>query len=221
MQKLLIAERSDTYTSSLEKALKTEWEVHVCTDSYPVIDTMKYLNPDAMIINLNMAPKDGLAVLQEAYPELPPVVLALSNFISPYILQTAENLGVGCVMRIPCKTDYITDRIKDMYQAYLETPNATSRHLHILGVNTRLSGYRCLQAIIPLFTADPQPLLKEVYPTIAKICGLNDARCVERVIRTAIHNAWRTRDRSVWKKYFPEDKCPSNKLFISRIAEMI
>lgn len=221
MQKLLIAERSDAYTGSLEKSLQAEWEVHVCTDSYPVIDTMKYINPDAMIINLNLAPKDGITVLQEAYPELPPVVLALSNFISPYILQTAESLGVGCVMRIPCKTDYIADRIKDMYQAYIEKPNAISRYLHIFGINTHLSGYRCLQAIIPLFASDPQQLLKEVYPTVAKLCGLNDARCVERVIRTAIHDAWRRRDISVWKKYFPEDTCPSNKLFVTRIAEMI
>ena len=119
MRKLLIAEHSDVRRNALTEALQKEWEVHTCVDSYPVIDTMRYIKPDAMIVNLNIGPTDGLSVLRESAPELPPVIMALTNFTSPYIERTAEQLGVGCMMLIPCRTEHIKKRLEDMYNTYI------------------------------------------------------------------------------------------------------
>lgn len=226
MRKLLIAEHSDVRRNALTEALQKEWEIHTCVDSYPVIDTMRYIKPDAMIVNLNIGPKDGLSVLQEGFPELPPVIMALTNFTSPYIERTAESLGVGYMMLIPCRADYVRDRLNDMYSAYLETPTITARHLHTLGVNSRLNGYQCLLVAVPLFAKDPHQQMKELYPEVASRCDLNDERCVERDIRSAITDAWKRRSVDTWALYFPTNKggdidIPTNKLFIQILSEMI
>lgn len=222
MPKLLIADHSELRSDRLKEALQTEWEIHTCTDSYPVIDTMRYINPDAMIVDLNIGPQNGLSVLQEGFPDLPPVILALTNFISPYVAQTAESLGVGSLMRIPCKIDHIKERLTDMYQSHSIKPTMLTRHLDALAIGKNLTGYRCLLAVIPFFKSDANFMLKEVYPDVAKLCGLNDDRCVEHAIRTAIRDAWERRDPAVWSYYFPNHThCPSNKEFIARIAELI
>lgn len=120
MPKLLIADHSDVRTDALTKALETKWEIHTCSSSYPVIDTMKYINPDALIIDLSIGPQDGLSVLERAFPNLPPVIMALSNYVSPQIYDTAGKLGVGCLLRIPCNPDYVAAQLNEMFNAHLD-----------------------------------------------------------------------------------------------------
>lgn len=222
MPKLLIADHSELRSNLLKEALDTNWEIYVCADSYPVIDTMKYIHPDAMIINLNIGPQNGLSVLKEGFPELPPVILALTNFVSPYVAQTAESLGVSMLMQIPCSTRHLREQLDDMYQAYLEGPALIKRHLQKLGIDPTLTGYRCLLAAIPFFHTNPNLMIKEVYPEVAKICSLTDKENVEHCIRTAISNGWEHRDPEVWEYYFPNcSKRPSSKKFILRIAQLL
>lgn len=99
-----------------------------------------------------------------------------------------------------------------------------SQILRVLGVEPKLAGYRCLVYSINMVAGDPWLLMKEVYPVIAKQCRVNDYRCVERTIRSAIQKAWKNRDDAVWSQYFPRNKAgeiirPTNKEFIARIAE--
>ena len=179
MRKLLIAEHSETLTSALENALQEQWTMHICTDGYAAIDTLQYFTPDAMILDLNLPQKDGLAVLEECFPNLPPVILALTNFVSPYIAQTAASLGVGYMLQIPCPIGQIKTRLTDMYAAYMSPPNALVRHLKALQFNPNYAGYRYLLVAIPAFKEDPQQLLsKEVYPRVIAECNVTDERCV-------------------------------------------
>lgn len=227
MRKLLIAEPSDTLASALENALQEQWSLYVCSDGYSTIDTLKYLTPDAMILNLRLPQKDGLAVLEECFPVLPPVILALTDYQSPYLMQTATSLGVGYIMMVPCQVSQIKARLGDMLSASQTPPNVLERHLKALRINTGYSGYRCLMAAIPAFKEDPDQLLgKEIYPRVAQECGLSDGRCVERAIRFATHAAWEQRDNHVWSHYFPQNidgdvDFPANRDFIKRLAEMI
>lgn len=222
MPKLLIADHLEGRQEALKKAMDTEWEIHTCLDSYPVVDTMRYLKPEAMVIDLNIGPQNGLTILKESFPELPPVILALTNLISPYIVQTAESLGVSMLVQIPCKIDFVKEQLENMYQAYLESPSLLSRHLQKLGISNTLAGYRCLLAAIPLFQANPNLMIKEVFPEVAKLCNLSDGRNVEHCVRTAIRNAWKHRDPKVWDYYFPGlTRRPSNKIFILRIAQLL
>lgn len=222
MPKLLIADHLEDRQEALKKAMGIEWEIHTCMDSYPVVDTMRYLKPEAMVIDLNLVPQNGLTVLKEGFPDLPPVILALTNFISPYVVKTAESLGVGMLIQTPCRTCHLREQLEDMYQAYLEGPALVKRHLQKLGVDPTLVGYRCLLAVIPFFQANPNLMVKEVYPEVAKLCNLTDWRNVEHCIRTALRNAWKHRDPKVWDFYFPgRARRPTNKAFITRIAQLL
>ena len=90
---------------------------------------------------------------------------------------------------------------------------------------TNLDGYLYLQAAIPLFADNPsQRMGKELYSNIASLLGVCATNNIERSIRAAIEDAWRRRSNGAWDRYFPEGsvtkgKGPSNKQFISRMAE--
>ena len=165
MRKLLIAEQSEEIIAGLQSELKDQWNISVCTDGYTAIDTLRYLEPDAMIINLSLPQKDGISVLEECFPVLPPVILALTSFTSHYIERTASELGVGYILQKPCQINQIIHRLTDMYLTYHSPKNAAARHLKAMQMNTSYSGYRCLLVAIPAFKEDPSQLLqKEIYP---------------------------------------------------------
>ena len=226
MRKLLIAQRSEPLIDNLKHSLQDEWELHICTDSYPVFDMLQYIKPEAMVIDMNLHPKNGLTVLEECQSVCPPVVLATTNVISPPIIESAGQLGVGCLLRSPFRIEYLKELLDDMYQAFPKQTYALSWHLHFLGVNPKLSGYNCLLAIIPLFKNDPNLSMKEAYYSVAKLCGISDSRNADRLIRTAVNNAWKNRQHNSWALYFPINQQgdidrPSNKSFIKSLSEKI
>ena len=85
------------------------------------------------------------------------------------------------------------------------------------------NGYKQLCIAVPLFTQDPfQSLTKELYPTIARQLGFTDGKAVERCIRDCILYAYTHRNPKIWEQYFPyTTKAPSNKQFLSTLAEML
>ena len=227
MRKLLIAESSDTFAAALESTLHDQWSLQICADGYTTVDTLKYCTPDALLINLRLEQMDGLSVLEECFPALPPVILALTDMISTYTAQTAESLGVGYMLRIPCQLGQIKRRLADMDAAAQDPPSRLERHLKTLQVSSVHSGYRCLKTAILLRKEDPERLLqKEIYPMVAQLCGLNDERCVERVTRYALMKAWEQRNVHVWAHYFPQAEngdvpFPGNDAFIKCLSELI
>lgn len=181
------------------------------------------VQPDAMILELRLPGKNGLQILEEMFPNVPPVVLVLTDYTSPYILQALTSFGVQCILPIPFRTEYVKHLVDDIYDSCISSLTKTTRHLKALGIDPRLTGYRCLTAAIENLSGTPDKLLKEIYPETAAECGLSDARCVEHTIRTAIQKAWRKRDLRIWSYYFPTNEngdidLPTNKQFISAIA---
>lgn len=221
MRKLLIAQHSQTMVDHLQHALHDEWEIHICMDSYPIIDIMEYMKPEAMILDLNLSPKDGISVLKESQPFLPSAVIATSNYVDKHVAETVASLGVGALVRIPFRMEYLKEQLDLLMERCEGSLCNAAWHLRALGFNPKLSGYRCLLVGIQLLSNNRNLLLKEIYPTIAKVCGIGDVRCVERVIRIAINNAWENRNIEIWKRYFQTDKRPTNKEFMLRIAEEI
>lgn len=221
MRKLLIAQHSETLVECLDHTLQAEWEIHACMDSYPVIDMLQYIKPEAVVMDLNLHPKDGLTVLEEAKHLLPSAIIATSNVINDEIIDEAERLGVGSLVCVPFTAEYIKEQLAALCP---EQPRDIVWHLHSLGFNPKLSGYRCLLAAISVYASNPNLMMKEVYPDAAKLCGYDNSCCVERVIRTAIGDAWAKRSLQVWAHYFPTNRHgdidkPTNKHFISRLSE--
>ena len=227
MQTLLIAESSDTFARELETSLQDQWSLQICMDGYAAEDALKYFTPDALLIDLQLNRKDGLSVLEECFPVLPPVILALTNLQSEYILQTAESLGVGYMMQIPCESEKIKQRLEDMHAAAQKPPSMLARHMKALQVDPVYTGYRCTIAAVMIYKEDPEQIMgKEVYDRVALECGLNDYRCAERVIRYALFAAWKKRNVRVWSYYFQQDAngdvpFPGSAAIIKRLAELI
>ena len=108
-----------------------------------------------------------------------------------------------------------TDMQKYLYSGCLQ-------HLRVLGINPKLTGYRCVVLAIMLYAENPNLMMKQINPDVARICGLADGDCVERNIRSALANAWKRRNPEIWNCYFPAyEKCPTNKEFITAIAGLL
>lgn len=99
----------------------------------------------------------------------------------------------------------------------------TIKMLHDLHIGIHRLGYKQLTIAIPCYAIDDcQSLTKEVYPYVAQYFGYADWHPIERAIRSAILDAWEDRVPVVWEQYFPgTKKAPSNKLFISTLAELL
>ncbi len=226
MGKLLIAVRSDILAGSIARSLSPDWEVSICHDGSAATDLLRTQKIDALILELRLPYKDGLAVLMECFPQLPPAILALTDLDPPYTISTAASYGVSSVIQLPSTIRAIVQRITDIAATVATPPTLLSRHLDKLGIRSGRDGYRCMTIVIPVLRSDPTLRLhKEVYPFAVEALGLSDVRCVEHSIRCAVKEAWLQRDETVWTYYFPPEKygteCPNNRTFLRRLAELI
>lgn len=224
MPKLLVADSSEPFVQALAAELQAEFEIESCADGESALEHLLSFRPDVLILNLMLPFKDGLTVLQESAHK-PRIILAIAPYITDYTCHRAEQLGVQYILRTPT-VSALRVRLMDMLassRAKENPPAQVAVHLHILNFHTHLDGYRQLQAAIPFFAENPAQLLsKELYPAVAKKLGLTDPRTVEHSIRKSITDAWLNRDPVVWAKYFPGvNSPPTNKKFISRLAELL
>ena len=227
MQKVLIAHGSEELTIALAKMLGGIYDVTTCTDGISALELIRKNQPYALILDLMLPFKDGLTILEEAEPIHPTVILGIVRDRSQYVISSAAAHGIDYVMLDPCDTRTIVIRLMDMISCidipskpYGEPRSEVTRLLLSLNLSPDSDGFKQLQIGIPLFLKDPlQRLSKELYPTIAQLCGYNSGLQVEHSIRMTIQAAWVARDIDLWSKMFPRSiKAPTNRLFISRIA---
>lgn len=234
MQKLLIAHSSEELAASLCAMLSGQFQVMVCSNGDTAQDLLASFRPDVMILDLLLPYKDGITLLEDTVPYHPELILATTRNLSKYTQIAAEVHGIDYVMRTPCPVRHIVRRLlelvefKDIEPPKLHEPKSrTTKHLQELGFASHMDGYVQLQVGIPLFARDrAQKLSKELYPEIARLCDFGSSLAVERSIRGAIRAAWDHRDDALWRRYFHPDAsgaipCPSNKAFISTLAEIL
>ncbi|HIT33357.1 MAG TPA: response regulator [Candidatus Faecousia intestinigallinarum] len=230
MQRILIAEASEEYRAPLSDTLQSEYQVVACQDGATASKLLTSQRFDGLLLDLMLPELDGLSLLQSCAGQLPKNILAVTSFCSPYVQQTLKDLGVDYMLLKPCPVHTIVTRMRDMLrhadaaEAIREPQAYIAGYLQNLGFSTKRDGYHQLRIGIPLFAQDcHQSLSKELYPSIAASCGQDNQKQVERSIRSAIGAAWKERDEIVWAAYFPRHtgKCPSNKAFISRLAQLL
>lgn len=234
MRKLLIAHSSEELAASLDMMLSGQFQIAVCSDGDTAQKLLQTFLPNVMILDLLLPQKDGITLLEDAASFRPEVVLATTRNLSSYTRITAEVHKIDYLMQTPCPVRHIVRRLmeviefKDLEPPSIREPESrATRHLQLLGIPSHMDGYIQLQLGIPLFSRDrAQKLSKELYPEIAKLGGFGSADPVERSIRCAIKAGWMHRNDSIWRNYFLPDNngsipCPSNKEFISVLAEVI
>lgn len=234
MRKILIADGTRELPEALSETLQTKFHVRICRDGLQALEQLRSFEPDLLVLDLMLPELDGISLLQAAAAEgISANVLALTRFVSPYVLEAAARLGVSYIMMKPCDVEAVTARIHDL-AAQIRTPavtqpdirNIISNVLISLRVPTKLRGYCCArEAVLCLMREPGMSITKELYPQVAAMCDGTAAQ-VERAIRGAIQAAWNSRDDAVWRRYFLPDTDgsiarPSNAEFLSRIADKL
>ncbi len=232
--KMIIADPSEDFRTALSDALMGRYSIELCQNGFDTLNAMRTFLPDILVLDLMIPGMDGISLLQEASDSgLQPMALVTTRYVSDYILDALERLGVAYLMTKPCDIKSTVNRISDMSQRLQDTfsihpdPRATvSGILLSLNIPTKLHGYGYLREAIVLKAADPrQSVTKELYPAVAEHCGGNAAQ-VERSIRGAISAGWQHQDELSWRQYFSANEQgviprPTNSAFISRLADAL
>lgn len=231
MKKVLIADNSHIFATTLAKSLEADFQVRYCTDGRQALLELDTFRPEIFIVNFMLPYMDGVTVLQRSTFQ-PSVLIALTSFLSDSVTRWVRELGIDYTMICP-SVKTVKERLfgilaEDVPPPALQDLHAlTAHHLQMLNFATHRDGYRHLCIAIPLFLKDPRQLLtKELYPKVAELWGAGDARAVEHSIRNAIEDAFRHRDSALWRRYFAGMEegfrvCPSNKAFLCRMAQIL
>lgn len=233
MLKILIADSSEEFRLALEDCLKGLYYVRTGREGNETLDLLRSYDPDILVLDLMLPGLDGISLLQAAAESgFRPMVLATTRFVSSYVLEAADRLGIGYLMVKPCDIRATVARIADLGQrinspvlAHPDPRSEVSNILLALNIPTKLRGYNCVREAILVMARDPhQSVTKEVYPAVAAACSGTSAQ-VERAIRSAIRASWKNRSESMWRMYFPVQNasgcCPTNAAFISRLADCL
>ena len=227
MRKLLIAEGDEALRGALVDLLRRNYDITVCADGGTASELIRALRPDVMILDLMLPVKDGFYIMEENADVRPPVVLGISDFNNDYITQTARDVGIHFMIRKPCLPRVVASRLEHLLNhvpdpQYSDGQSKAARLLLEFRFNPKVDGFRFLKIAIPLYAQDPhQRICKELYTAIAQICGAGSWNQVERSIRSAIENAWKTQAQP-WSVCFPDAHTPpTGKSFISRLAQIL
>lgn len=234
MKKLLISHESEEFSQSLVHYLKSKFDITVCRDGNTASRLIQSLQPEILLLDLVLPYKDGITVLNENRKHLPPHILLMIKSKSDYIYEAIAPYKVDYLMYTNCGTRTVAAHIlriaDDKWQTNtlpMKRQRRTAEILLKLNIPAERDGFTQLRVGVPMFVEDPaQRLSKELYPAIAEHCGYGNALQVEHSIRTAIIAGWKQRNNAVWRAYFPDymdetAKYPSNKVFISRLANLI
>lgn len=233
-RRLLIADGTEEFSSALADALRSAYDLRSCRTGTEALEMIRAFRPDVLVLDLMLPGLDGISLLQSPQvQELKPIVLATSRFVSDYMLEAMEQLGVGYVMLKPCDIRATVARIADLSQRVkppvVTAPDQKTRitnTLLTLGVPTKLRGYTYVREAVEIMAKRPGlSITKELYPSVGQRCGASGNN-VERSIRSAITAAWNRRDEHIWRLYFgnglePAPHRPTNAEFISRLADSL
>ena len=232
--KMLIADSSEEFGGALADVVRGAYILRSCREGRETLAMLNSFQPDLLVLDLLLPGLDGISILRQAASAgLRPMVLATSRYVSDYVVEAMNQLGVGYLMVKPCDVRATAARLGDLTQR-LKQPlftqpdprTAVSNILLTLGVPTKLRGYAYVREAVLERMRDPgQSITKELYPTVAALCCATPMQ-VERSIRSAIAAAWSRRDEQVWQLYFPTDPSgtrvrPTNAAFISRLADSL
>lgn len=245
--KLLIVEDPRDVTRISKAILSSKgFDVEVCPkDGKAVLQAVRALSPDVIIIEMYMANLDGISVAKSISEEKlskKPAVIVTSSFDNGTMEREVMQAGASYFLIKPFDYDMLTERIKTLTNRGLSIARRSDRTpveeldlevmvteiLHQIGVPAHIKGYHYLRTSIMLSIEDKEMInhiTKELYPTVAKRYKTTATR-VERAIRHAIEVAWDRGDVDVLNKYFGytihnQKGKPTNSEFVAMIADKI
>lgn len=228
---LLIADTSEEFRLALQSVLSDAYEITLCSDGSQALEAARELRPDVIVLDLMLTEMDGLTLLHKIRSlGQRPMVLAVTCFLNDYILQAAQELGIGYIIRKPCSCAAVSQRVRDLTKRMNPLPPPlnpeayTTEQLKKLLFSSRHKGFELLINAVQLMCRQPDiSITKELYPKLGLPSGSSSMQ-VERAIRSAINAAWNQKHTALWHDLFPPGPDgiiprPSNGAFISRLAD--
>lgn len=228
MQRILIADASRVFADGLGKQLKQDYMVKLCYDGKHILRSIREFDPDIIFMDLALPHCDTLSVLHTVSTSGSNAQLvAISTNTSIQVQQLLAGIGVIRVFPRPCSLENVicflhrlASGLPDLSQWCAETE--IDSVLLYMGFQCGRSRYNCIhQAILLKYCGNGGDSAKFLYSEVRKLCGKKSIEVVEKAIRDAIRHAWEHGDPEVWSLYFPlceKEGCPSNEVFIGRIA---
>lgn len=229
---LMIVDNSDDFRLALEQALSDHYVIYHCSNGKQALEAAPQIKPDVMVLDLMLTELDGVTLLHEIRSAgLRPMVLAVTRFFNDYVQETAQELGIGYIIRKPCAPSAVSERVRDLSKRLNPKPvkpiNPTlyvSEQLKNLMFSPRHKGFSYLREAVTMMWRQPDiSITKELYPSVGSQFGSTSLQ-VERSIRSAINAAWSRKNAQGWEQFFPPEADgsiprPSNGTFISRLAD--
>ena len=227
---LIVADSSVDFRQALQQQFEPFCRICSCGTGWEVLEQLTRTSPDVLVLDLMLPGLDGLSLLRAISAlGICPEILAVSSYVSPYILQMSEQLGVSCLMEKPCSLSQIEGKIRRL----LKERNGDTREdrfvrvsgiLLQLGFSAKLRGYSYLREAVLRLAEQPElSIIKELYPDIGDSHGVT-AEDVEHSIRSAARDAWNHSSRESWELYFSREELgarPSNAALIQVLAETL
>lgn len=217
----------------------------VSKDGSKVVDNIKTLRPDVVIMDSFMPKVDALGVLKllsDSNVEKRPAMVVMSNVDNSEFESEVLKAGADYYFLKPIELNMLAERVGQILKwakqgdkgEFSKVVMKDSIELVItdimrqIGVPAHIKGYHYLRQAIKLTVDDPelmQAVTKILYPTIAKSNKTTSSR-VERAIRHAIEVAWDRGDVDVLSSYFGytiqnSRGKPTNSEFIAMISDKL
>lgn len=231
MYRVLIADYDTDFAELLRKQIGNGFSVEACCDSESLLDLIDSFDPNVIVMDAFLSGVDGWGTLQMLSDtgRMPQVIITSRN-CNPYILNRFAQMGVTNLFVKPCRISAVAASVNQLCTLQETIPNGTwcveneiDNILLRLGFQMGTKGYNAVyEAVLLRYESPDATVTKHIYPRIARNYGV-DARCLEKRIRDTIRAAFACDDIIVWKCFFKPDAngvltCPSNDLFIGRIA---
>lgn len=245
--KIMIAQEGNdfaTHCSSFLSAYGFDVKT-VAKDGSKIIESIKALEPDVVLMDAFMPRIDALGVLQQLKAvklERRPVIALMSSVDNPRFEQTLLSAGADYYFLKPFELNVLAERLSQLSgwgnqsDGQLNSKQSKNEDLQVtiseimrqIGVPAHIKGYQYLRESIVLTVDDPEfmhAVTKLLYPTVAKNNHTTASR-VERAIRHAIEVAWDRGDVDVLSSYFGytiqnSRGKPTNSEFIAMISDKL
>lgn len=218
---IVIADDNVEFATLLGNQLNKELDISVlglARDGIEAVNLIEEQEPDMVILDLIMPNLDGISVLERVKTielENKPVFIILSAMFQDSFVKKALELGAQYYIIKPFNTTVLISRIRQINaekedqkieinrskQSIIDTnisniENEVTALIHSAGIQTHLAGFRFLRDAI-IFSVNDKLLLnsitKKLYPLVAQKNNTYPNK-VARSIRSAIENAWKSRN---------------------------
>ena len=208
-ESVLIVESAQEFGRALTGELDSSCRVSLCTEGGEALELLRAREPDILVLDLLLPGMDGLSLLESLrLSGRKPRVVAVTAYVSPYILETLEALGTAAVLQKPCSPEAAAAAVKRLLQqkvppAAEDVKGRISAILLRLGFSSKLRGFAYLrEAVYQILLEPDRAIVKELYDQVGRQYAV-PAALVEHSIRCAIREAWKHRDPGRWARWFP------------------